>query len=166
MPQKVSAGLLMYRICQGRLEVFLAHPGGPYFRHRNSDTWSIPKGEVEPEESLIEAAVREFQEEVGIVPQGPFIPLNWIRQKGGKIVHAWAFAGDWDGSKPLKSAPFLLEVPPGSGRYRSYPEMDRASFFTVPRAKLLLKFAQHPFLDRLDAHLRETGALGAGAASA
>ncbi|HOX03357.1 MAG TPA: NUDIX domain-containing protein [Candidatus Paceibacterota bacterium] len=155
----------MYRICQGRLEVFLAHPGGPFFRHRNSDTWSIPKGGVEPEESLLEAAIREFQEEVGIVPHGPFIPLGWIRQKGGKIVHAWAFEGECDAPKAFKSMRFQIEIPPGSGRYRSYPEMDRASFFTIPQAKLLLKVTQHPYLDRLEEHLRGTGAIGASAGS-
>src|ERR1700683_1164754 len=86
---RISAGLLMYRIRDGQLQVFLAHPGGPFFTRKDDDYWTIPKGEPEPNEDLLEAAKREFEEETGIAPKGPFIPLTAITQKGGKIVHAW-----------------------------------------------------------------------------
>src|SRR2546428_9563507 len=94
--QRISAGLLMYRIREGRLEVFLAHPGGPLFRHKDNNHWTIPKGELCPGEDLLAAARREFSEEIGLRPVGNFFPLGWIKQKGGKIVHAWAFQGDWN----------------------------------------------------------------------
>ena len=129
MAVKVSAGLLMYRVRDGQLEVFLAHPGGPYSFRKDEDTWSIPKGEVEANEGLLEAAIREFTEEVGFSPRGELTPLGSIRQKSGKIVHACAFAGDWTASSRLVSSPFELEWPPGSGRVCEFPEVDRVGFF-------------------------------------
>src|SRR5271168_4872722 len=123
MPRQ-SAGLLMYRVRDGKLQVFLAHPGGPHFTHKDDGCWTIPKGEPEPDEDLLDAAKREFQEETGILPTGPFIRLTPVKQKGGKIVHAWAFKGDWDGE--IVSNTFSMEWPPKSGRKAEFPEIDRA----------------------------------------
>ncbi|MCL5096298.1 MAG: NUDIX domain-containing protein, partial [Candidatus Omnitrophica bacterium] len=118
MAERVSAGLLMYRIVANQLQVFIAHPGGPFFQHRDLDCWSIPKGEIEPGERPLDTAIREFKEEVGIEPTGDFFELGSIRQKGGKQVLAWAFDGDWDDSQPIKSNTFEMEWPPGSGQHR------------------------------------------------
>jgi predicted NUDIX family NTP pyrophosphohydrolase len=151
---KTSAGLLMYRVRDRPLEVFLAHPGGPLFAKKDAGHWSIPKGEVEPGEELLAAAIREFREETGVEPRGDFLDLGAIRQKGGKTVYAWAFRGDWDETRPLQSNTFPLEWPPGSGKVRSFPEIDRAGFFTIAEARKRLKEAQHPFLDRLQTALK------------
>ncbi len=151
MPERISAGLLMYRVRDGVLEVFLAHPGGPFFTRKDDGYWTIPKGEVEAGEDLLKTAIREFEEEIGIHASGPFVELGSIRQKGGKIVHAWAFAGDWDASHPIQSNTFELEWPPNSGRQQRFPEVDRAGFFTLADARKKLKAAQHELLDRLAA---------------
>ena len=143
----------MYRLRQGSLEVFIARPGGPWFPNRDSDFWTIPKGEVEVGESLLEAAVREFQEEVGISPSGPYLPLGSIRQKGGKTVHAWAFAGEWDGL-PIRSNLIHVEWPPGSGTFSTWPEIETAAFFDLDHARERMKVAQHPLLERLTEALR------------
>lgn len=139
----------MYRIRGGELDVFIAHPGGPWFPNRDYDVWTIPKGEIEPGEEPFEAALREFEEEVGIKPSGPFIELGSIRQKGGKTVFAWAFEGDWEGHEPIRSNRFCLEWPPGSGRWQEFPEIDKAAFFTVRDARDRLKLTQHPLIERL-----------------
>lgn len=146
--KRVSAGLLMYRIRNGQLQVLLAHPGGPYHVHKDLGAWSIPKGEIEPGEELLAAALREFQEEIGIRPQGPFCPLTHVRQKGGKIVHAWAVEGDFD-SRTLASNTFRIEWPPGSGKEQSFPEVDCAEFFDVELAKQKIKAAQAALIDEL-----------------
>ncbi|MBN9689632.1 MAG: NUDIX domain-containing protein [Verrucomicrobia bacterium] len=146
---RVSAGLLMYRWLSGELEVFLARPGGPWFPHRQHDIWTIPKGEVETGENLIGAAVREFQEEVGLPVTGPLLELGAIRQRGGKTVHAWAFEGDWDPRNPLQTSLVEIEWPPGSGEWSVWPEIDQAAFFTLSAARDHMKLAQQPFLDRL-----------------
>jgi len=151
---RISAGLLMYRMNEGRLEAFLAHPGGPLFKNKDEGHWSIPKGEIEPGEVLLAAAIREFEEETGLVPHGDFIELGTITQKGGKIVHAWAFPGEWDESRPVQSNTFELEWPPRSGTTQRFPEIDRAGFFSIPNAREKLKEAQHPFLDRLQEALK------------
>jgi len=152
---KTSAGLLMYRVRDRQLEVLLAHPGGPLFAKKDDGHWSIPKGEIEPGEDLLAAAIREFREETGVEPRGDFLDLGAIRQKGGKTVYAWALPGDWDETRPLQSNTFQLEWPPGSGKVRSFPEIDRTGFFTIAEARKKLKEAQHPFLDRLEAALGE-----------
>ena len=139
----------MYRHGDQGLEVFIAHPGGPWFPRRDLDVWTIPKGEVEPGESLLSAAIREFTEEVGLSPSGPFLPLGSIRQKGGKTVQAWAFRGDITPGTELRSNLIELEWPPGSGRWGRWREIDRAQFFPVSAARRHLKLAQHDFLDRL-----------------
>jgi predicted NUDIX family NTP pyrophosphohydrolase len=139
----------MFRLRDGDIEVFIAHPGGPWFPNRNYDVWTIPKGELEPGEQPFDAALREFEEEVGIKPYGPFFELGSIRQKGGKTVHAWAFEGDWDGTEPIQSTIFDLEWPPGSGHWQRYPEIDKAAFFSIDQARERLKITQQPLLDRL-----------------
>jgi predicted NUDIX family NTP pyrophosphohydrolase len=158
--ERISAGLLMYRFRNGRMEVFLAHPGGPIFRNKDYGHWTIPKGEVQANEELLATAKREFKEEVGIDAQGDFFPLGWIRQKGGKIVHGWAFAGDCDDSHQHTCNTFAMEWPPGSGRMQHFPEVDRVGFFGIRQAREKLKDTQHPFLDRLLAALsNEPGAV-------
>jgi predicted NUDIX family NTP pyrophosphohydrolase len=150
---RVSAGLLMYRFRKGELEVFLAHPGGPIFRNKDQGHWTIPKGEIQADEELLDTAKREFLEEVGIEPCGEFLPLGSIRQKGGKTVYAWGFEGDCSASHQHVCNTFTMEWPPGSGRRQQYVEIDRVSFFRLPEAREKLKDTQHPFLDRLLAAL-------------
>ncbi len=145
---RISAGLLMYRTTPGGLEVFLVHPGGPYFKNKDHGSWTIPKGEPEPEEDLLAAAQREFREETGLLPSGPFLPLTAIKQAGGKVVQAWAFAGDCD-PQAIVSNTFSLEWPPKSGRLAEFPEIDRAEFFDLEAARLKINPAQRPLLDEL-----------------
>jgi predicted NUDIX family NTP pyrophosphohydrolase len=147
---RVSAGLLMYRVQNGELQVLLAHPGGPFFKKKDEGAWTIPKGEVEPGEDLLEAAQREFAEETGVTPAGPFRPLAPVTQKGGKIVHAWAFPGDCDPAA-IVSNTFTMEWPPRSGKQRAFPEIDRADFFDLATARRKIKAEQVPLLDELDA---------------
>jgi predicted NUDIX family NTP pyrophosphohydrolase len=142
---KVSAGLLMFRVRDGELEFLLAHPGGPFWKDRDAGAWTIPKGEIQPGEEPLAAAKREFEEEVGLKPEGRLIELNPIRQKSGKIVHAWAFEGDWDPSL-LKSNFFKMEWPPRSGRFEDCPEVDQACFFCLAEAKWKINPAQIPLL--------------------
>jgi len=141
----------MFRLRAGGIEVFLARPGGPWFPHRERDIWTIPKGEVEPGEDLMAAATREFQEEVGLVPHGPYWGLGSIRQRGGKTIHAWGFEGEWDASQPIQTSKVEIEWPPGSGQWSVWPEIDRAAFFPLAEAHEYMKIAQHPFLERLAA---------------
>ena len=138
---RVSAGLLMYRILDGKLQVLLAHPGGPLFKNKDEDVWTIPKGELEPGENMLDAAQREFKEETGVTPKGPFTALTPIKQKGGKIVHAWAFEGDCDPANIVSNS-FLMEWPPKSGQQMEFPEIDRAEFFDVTAARRKIKAAQ------------------------
>ena len=140
----------MFRRTKGYLEVFLAHPGGPFFREKDQGFWTIPKGEVEPGEELFDTACREFQEEVGMRANAlNFYPIGAIRQKGGKIVHAWAFEGDWAKGQTLKSVTFELEWPPRSRQTREFPEIDRAEFFDLREGRERIKETQIPFLDRV-----------------
>lgn len=131
------------------MEIFLAHPGGPLYRTKDRGYWTIPKGEPPENEPLLETAVREFKEETGITPHGPFIELGSIRQKGGKIVHAWAFDC---GRAPVQfshSNTFEMEWPPGSGRIQRFHEVDRAQFFSLAEAREKLRDAQWPLVERL-----------------
>lgn len=153
MASKQSAGLLMYRLRGGELEVFLAHPGGPFFAAKDDGAWSIPKGEFGPGEEPLAAALREFTEETGITPAGELVALGTVRQKSGKVVHAWAFEGDRDDSAPIRSNQFEMEWPPGSGRRLEFPEIDRAAFFAPTAARRKILAAQIPFLERLEACL-------------
>lgn len=148
--KKISAGLLMYRRTKGELEVFLAHPGGPYLKNKDGGYWGIPKGEIEDEESKLAAAMREFKEETGIDATGEFMPLGSVVLASGKTVHAWAFEGDFDESRPLESNLFQLEWPPRSGRRQWFPEIDQAAFFAVPVARQKINAAQAEFITRLE----------------
>jgi predicted NUDIX family NTP pyrophosphohydrolase len=146
---RVSAGLLMFRRKGGTLEFLLAHPGGPFFVRKDEGAWTIPKGEAAPDEDLLTRAQIEFKEEVGFRPNGNWIELGSIKQKGGKIVHAWAFEGDLPASFQCKSNTFEIEWPPRSGKLKQFPEIDRAEFFTDEVARRKIKSAQIPFFDRL-----------------
>ncbi len=149
MGTRTSAGILLYRVIGGRLEVLLAHPGGPFHQARDTGNWSVPKGEPAAGEDLEPAAWREFEEETGVpVPEGSRIALGSIRQKGGKVVTAWAVEGDLDPDL-ARSNHFDLEWPPGSGRVESFPEVDRVAWFEPDEARVRIKDAQVPFVDRL-----------------
>jgi len=146
---KRSAGLLMYRLKEGRAEVLLIHPGGPYWAKKDDGAWSIPKGEIEEGEDPIRAAKREFEEETGMSPEGTFRPLRPVRLKSGKIVYAWAFEGDWD-ARALKSLNFTMEWPPRSGKAQEFPEADRADWFTLRVAKEKIQDGQRAFLEEFE----------------
>jgi predicted NUDIX family NTP pyrophosphohydrolase len=157
--RNLSAGLLLYRRPQGGLEVFLAHPGGPFWRGRELGAWTIPKGLVTAGEELLDAARREFEEETGIAPREPFLPLGSIRQKAGKVIHAWAWEGDADPAA-IVSNTTSCEWPRGSGRRLTYPEVDRCAWFEPNAARAKLNPAQAELIDRLEAALEiapETG---------
>jgi predicted NUDIX family NTP pyrophosphohydrolase len=148
-----SAGLLVYRKSGGSLEVFLVHPGGPFWAAKDLGAWSIPKGELEAgKEDALAAARREFGEETGFKVDGPFVPLSAIRQPGGKIVLAWGVEGDFDPAD-MKSNVFSLEWPPRSGRTREFPEADRGAWFGIEEAKGRILAGQIPLLDELETRL-------------
>jgi predicted NUDIX family NTP pyrophosphohydrolase len=149
MSPRISAGLLMFRFRDGNLQIFLAHPGGPLYKNKNDGYWTIPKGEPPDNEPLLDAAIREFEEETGIKPHGSYVELGSIRQKGGKVVHSWAFEGDYDESLPVSSNTFEMEWPPHSGRKQVFPEVDRACFFSTDEARIKLKDTQWPLIERL-----------------
>jgi predicted NUDIX family NTP pyrophosphohydrolase len=147
---RLSAGILLFRHGpDGRVEVLLAHPGGPLYTHRDRDTWSIPKGEVRPGETLEEVARREFLEETGHPVEGELLPLGEVIQKGGKRVVAWAVEGDLDPAH-ASSNTFAMQWPPGSGRYLEIPEIDRVEWFDTLEARTRIKERQIPFIDRLE----------------
>jgi predicted NUDIX family NTP pyrophosphohydrolase len=148
---RVSAGLLMYRRAGDGVQVLLVHPGGPFFRNKDEGCWSIPKGEVGPGEEPLDAAVREFEEEIGTAPTGPYLPLalGSVKQKGGKAVHAWAFEGDCDPTA-ITCNSFTIEWPPRSGRRVEFPEVDRAAFFGFAEARRKVNAAQVPLIDELE----------------
>lgn len=152
---KTSAGLLLYRRASAGIEVFLVHPGGPFWTKKDAGAWSIPKGEfIDPEDPL-EAARREFREETGHEIDGSFLPLEPIKQAGGKTVHAWAIQGDLDPER-IRSNTFTMEWPRGSGRQKEFPEVDRAEWFEVEEARRRILPAQAGFLDELIDRLRES----------
>ena len=150
---RTSSGLLMHRHHNGTLQVLLVHPGGPFWTHKDLGAWSIPKGEVEEGEDLLATAQREFKEELSLDPTPPFHPLGQIKQKAGKIVHAWSFQGDCDPTQ-CRSNTLRIEWPPKSGKWSTYPEVDRAEFFDLPTARQKINPAQIPFLDQLESALR------------
>ena len=145
---RLSAGILLYRFRDGAIEVFLVHPGGPFWAKKDDGAWSIPKGEMEGQEDALTRARQEFREETGLVAEGAFLPLGEIKQAGGKTVIAWAFQGDCDPEK-IASNTFSLEWPPRSGRRIQVPEIDRAGWFTIADARIRMLKGQRPFLDRL-----------------
>lgn len=138
----------MYRLRAGTVEVLLVHPGGPFWKNKDAAAWTIPKGELQPGEDPLAAAQREFQEELGFKPQGRFVPLTPLKQKAGKLVRAWAFAGDCDPSQ-IKSNTFSIPWPPRSGRMQEFPEVDQAAFFSLDQAREKLNPAQVPLLEEL-----------------
>lgn len=147
---RVSAGIVLFRRPGSRLEVLLAHPGGPFFDKRDSGHWSIPKGEPDEDEPLVDAARREFLEETGVtLPNGAWLELGSIVQKGGKVVHAWGVEGDLDPAQ-AQSETFEQEWPPKSGRLQTFPEIDRVDWFDPAEARRRIKEAQVPLLDRLE----------------
>ena len=148
----VSAGLLLYRRTPHGLEIFIAHPGGPFWRDRDDGAWTIPKGVVDDGEELLAAAEREFFEETGVRAEGPFLPLGSVRQKSGKRVHAWAWEGDADVER-VTSNSMRSEWPRGSGRWITFPEVDRCAWVPPDVARLKMNPAQAEFVERLEAAL-------------
>jgi predicted NUDIX family NTP pyrophosphohydrolase len=147
MPKKAAAGLLVYRQ-RAELEVFLVHPGGPLWAKKDMGAWSLPKGEFEEGEEPLQAAKREFAEETGFSVDGEFLKLEPLKQRGGKIVHAWAIEADCDASQ-VRSNLFSMQWPPKSGRIQQFPEVDRAAWFTIPEARRRILPSQSGFIDQL-----------------
>jgi predicted NUDIX family NTP pyrophosphohydrolase len=147
----MSAGILLWRRRGGRIEVLLGHPGGPYFARKDDGDWTVLKGEVEPGEELEAVARREFAEETGhpIDDDARMIELGDIRQKSGKVVFAWAIQGDLDHAAAVSNT-FEMQWPPRSGRIQEFPEIDRVGWFGLKKARVKIKAAQAPFLDRLE----------------
>jgi predicted NUDIX family NTP pyrophosphohydrolase len=149
---KTSAGLLLYRFHNGMLQFLLVHPGGPFWKNKDDGAWTIPKGELTEGEEPEAAAIREFEEELGFKPTGPFIELTPIKQKAGKVVNDWGFEGDCEPSQ-IKSNMFTMEWPPRSGKQAEFPEVDRAGFFNLEDAKAKINPAQIPLLEELQRRL-------------
>ena len=149
---KKSAGILLYRITKKNLEIFLVHPGGPFWKNKDEGAWSIPKGEFDNEEPL-DAAIREMNEETGIIVKGSFIELTPVKQKSGKLVYAWALEHDIDPSQ-VKSNEFEMEWPPKSGTKKSFPEIDRAEWFDLKTTKEKILGAQWPLVEELREKLK------------
>jgi predicted NUDIX family NTP pyrophosphohydrolase len=147
MAKKTSAGLLLYRQ-RGELEVFLVHPGGPFWAKKDAGAWSLPKGEIAEGEDPLETARREFTEETGFPIDGEFRQLTPVKQAGGKIVHAWAIEADCDPAQ-LRSNLFSMEWPPKSGKTKEFPEVDRAAWFNIPEARKRINASQMGLLDQL-----------------
>jgi predicted NUDIX family NTP pyrophosphohydrolase len=143
-----SAGILLFRRREGGTEVLLGHPGGPYWARKDEGAWMVPKGAVEDGETALQAAMREFGEEVGPVPTGEPVPLATVRQNGGKLVEVFALEGDFDPST-LVSNPFELEWPPRSGRMQSFPELDQVAWMNIEEARRRILKSQLPLLDAL-----------------
>ena len=156
MQKRLSAGILVYRFRQGELEVFLVHPGGPYWASKDDGAWSIPKGEFEEGDDPLATAKREFLEETGCPIEGEFRPLSPLKQTSGKVVHAWALEGDLDPTA-VKSNSFSMEWPPRSGITQEYPEVDRGGWFNVLSARKKLLPGQRGFLEQLQNLLGEGG---------
>lgn len=152
----MSAGLLLYQRSDRGIEVFLVHPGGPFWTKKDLGAWSIPKGEFEAGEDPLAVAKREFQEETGHRAEGNFTPLTPRKQPGGKIVHAWAVEGECDAST-ITSNTFSLEWPPRSGQQREFPEVDRAGWFIMELAKQKILKGQVPILEELEATVTNGG---------
>lgn len=145
---KTSAGILLYKKNLDKIQVLLVHPGGPFFKNKDAGWWTIPKGEPEKDEDLLQTALREFEEETGYTPSGDFKQLSPITQKGGKTVHCWAVSGELDTSNVVCNI-FDLEWPPKSGKVQQFPEIDRAGWFDLAEARLKINERQIGFLDEL-----------------
>lgn len=155
MPRPISAGILLYRETPSGIEILLAHPGGPFFARKDDGWWMLPKGLVEPGEDLVDAALREFEEETGIRVAGPLVPLGETVGTSGKIVHIWACRWEEGDLPPIASNTFKLEWPPRSGELCEFPEVDRAFFFTEDEAREKANKTYLVFFDRLLEKLRE-----------
>lgn len=151
--KKLSAGILLYRTRGEEMEIFLVHPGGPFWAKKDEGAWSIPKGEYEPGTDALATARREFREETGVDVEGEFLPLAALKQPSGKVISAWAVEGDLD-APALISNTFTLEWPPKSGKIREFPEVDRGAWFDLPAARMKLQSGQRGFLDQLRELLR------------
>jgi predicted NUDIX family NTP pyrophosphohydrolase len=151
--KKQSAGILLYRLHGKTTEVFLVHPGGPFWKNKDAGSWSIPKGELDETEEPLAAAIREFKEETGQAISGDFLPLSPIKQKSGKWVYAWALEGNLDETTILSNS-FEMEWPPRSGKQQSFPEIDRAGWFKLEEAKEKINAAQSGLLDELETLLK------------
>ena len=160
MATKRSAGILLYRRRDGELQVFLAHPGGPFWARKDLGAWTIPKGEIDEGEDPLAAAKREFFEEIGVTLEGVFTPLAPIRQKAGKTVLAWAVEGECDAAG-IRSISFSMEWPPRSGKQAEFPEVDRAGWFTIEEARAKILPAQSLLLDQLTALMQRPAPRGA-----
>jgi len=149
MPQSQSAGILLFRNNDTKWQVFLVHPGGPFWKKKDAGSWSIPKGEFTDDEEPLTAAKREFEEETGKKLAGNFIKLTPIKQKGGKVVHAWMLQGDID---PLNIVcnTFRMEWPPKSGKWQEFPEVDRGDWFDIDSAKLKINPSQVAFIEEFE----------------
>ena len=155
MATKVSAGLLLFRQTPSGVEVLLAHPGGPFFKNKDDGAWTIPKGVAAADEDLLQRALIEFEEELGVKPPaGDPTSIGSVTQKGGKLVHAWAIEGDLPEKFEPRSNTFDLEWPPRSGKMQSFPEVDRVQFFSLEEAAEKINTAQREFLDRLEQLIR------------
>ena len=138
----------MCRRAKSALEFFLIHPGGPFWAHKNVGAWSIPKGLVEKDESMLKAAEREFFEETGIVPTPPYHDLGSLKTKGGKTLYAWTFEGNWDPSNGIESNQIKIEFPYRSGKFIEIPEADKAEWMNFEKASTMINTSQQPFLER------------------
>ena len=152
MPRK-SAGILLYRFQKDGVEVFLVHPGGPFWVNKDNGSWSIPKGEYNDDEDALEAAQREFQEETGLSIQGNFFELGEVRQPSGKRVRVWALENDQE-VEDIRSNTFQLEWPPKSGKMQEFPEVDRGGWFSIPEARQKILKGQISFLDKLEEKIK------------
>ena len=152
MPKKTSAGILLYRVNAGALEVFLVHPGGPFWAKKDRGAWSIPKGEFEQGDDPLQCARREYEEETGSAVSGPFVALAPVRQPSGKMIYAWAVEGNLDAAS-VRSNLFAMEWPPRSGIQRQFPEVDSGDWFTVPQALEKLVPGQRGLLTELQAKI-------------
>ncbi|MCE3224187.1 MAG: Phosphohydrolase [Nitrospira sp.] len=152
--KKLSAGILLFKQQGSEVEVFLVHPGGPFWSRKDEGAWSIPKGEYEAGEDPLAVAIREFQEETGFEVKGTFHPLTTLKQPSGKVISGWAVEGDVDAAA-LTSNTFTLEWPPKSGKSREFPEVDRGAWFDLSSARVKLQAGQRGFLDRLELFLHD-----------
>lgn len=144
----LASGIMLFRRVPGGIEVLLAHPGGPFWSQRDEGAWTLPKGEPTPGEDALACARRELEEETGVVAQGPFVDLGEVKQKAGKVVHAWAAEGDGDPAA-MRSNTFSMEWPPRSGRMATFPEVDRWAWLDLGEARRRINPAQADFLDRI-----------------
>lgn len=158
---KISAGLLLYKIEQRHPYMMLVHPAGPYYEGKHLGTWGIPKGWIEEGEELLETAKREFEEETGIKPHGPYWSLGSIRYSKPKTVHAWAFQGEWDEKEGITSNTFEMEWPPKSGNMQTFPEIDEGMWFHPLHMRRHIHPAQWPLILRLVEKLEIEGLIDA-----